>query len=167
MGGLLAKGQKFFAKGTYTLKIFVGIVALVFVFLGLWMLKVIKWGGGSNPMARMNVKKGSGFKGAFLFGLPFGIAASPCTTPITIAVLLFIAAKGNILYGLFIMAVYAFARSIPILLIGTFSSLLKKMKNIEKAQNIFEKIGGILMIVVGVYFFLKSICRFDILKYLS
>ncbi len=132
-------------------EIFIYSLSSILIFIGLWMLKVIKWGGGSNPMARMNVKKGSGVFGAFILGLPFGIVASPCTMPVTLAVLGFAAAKGSIIYGMLFMFIFAIGRSLPVLIAGTFTGFLKRATFFIKYEKVFEKVGGVLLLIIGFF----------------
>ena len=50
------------------------VIAAILLIMGLWLLKVFKF----NPrysFSKLNLKKGSGIFGAFLLGIPFGIAA--------------------------------------------------------------------------------------------
>jgi hypothetical protein len=58
-GSLLLQSKSIFAKGTIGLKTFVRIVSLIFILLGLWMLKIININGG-NLMGKVQVEKGSG-----------------------------------------------------------------------------------------------------------
>jgi cytochrome c biogenesis protein CcdA len=117
------------------------------------MLKLFNIGKGSL-MEKMHVKKQSGILGAFLLGLPFGIAASPCTMPVTIAVLAFAAAKGSMIYGMLFMFIFALGRSIPIIIAGTFTGFLKKAKFLNKYEKVFEIIGDVLLVLIG---FISSI----------
>jgi cytochrome c-type biogenesis protein len=134
-------------------KVLTYIIAAVLIFIGLWMLKLFNIGKGSL-MEKMHVKKQSGVLGAFLLGLPFGIAASPCTMPVTIAVLAFAAAKGSIIYGMLFMFIFAIGRSIPIIIAGTFTGFLKKAKFLNKYEKVFEIIGDVLLVLIG---FISSI----------
>ena len=58
---------------------------------------------------------------AFLLGFPFGLAASPCTTPVTVTVLAFAAAKGSAPAGFLMLFLFAMGRSLPLLAAGTFT----------------------------------------------
>ena len=132
------------------------IIAAILLVMGLWLLKVFKF----NPrysFSKLTPKKGSGILGAFLFGIPFGIAASPCTLPITISVLAYSAIKGSVLFGMLLMFTFAIGRSIPLLIVGTFTGLLKNMKVLVKYQNIIEKVAGAVLILLAAYFIWQAI----------
>lgn len=108
----------------------------------------------SIPTFNMNpagVKKGSGLLGAFLLGIPFAVIASPCTTPITATVLAFAAAKGSAWFGFISLFVFALGRSIPLLLAGTFTSVLKNTSKLGKTAVIIQKISGGILILLGLY----------------
>ena len=165
LGGLLLQTKSVFGKGSIGLKTFVAIVCGIFIVMGLWMLKIINI-NGPNFMGNMQVEKGSGGWGAFLLGLPFGIAASPCTLPVTIAVLLYLATKGNAILAMFFMFVYTLGRSIPLLIAGTFTGFLTRFKGFGRWQSAIEKIGGSVMVMIGIYFIFKAVLNIDLLKIL-
>lgn len=132
------------------------IIAAILLIMGLWLLKVLKF----NPnysFSKINPKRGSGILGAFLFGIPFGIAASPCTLPITLSVLAYSAIKGSVFFGMLLMFTFAIGRSIPLLLVGTFTGILKNIKAFSKYQSIIEKVGGIIMILLAAYFIWQAV----------
>lgn len=166
LGGLLSQSKLLFAKGASGLKIFVGLASVIFISLGLWMLKILNF-NGLNLLSRVRVERGSGGFGAFLLGLPFGLAASPCTLPVTIAVLLYLAAKGDPLAGMFFMFVFTLGRSIPILVAGTFTGLLAKLQGFQRWQAALEKVGGSIMIIIGVHLILRSMLGIDLFKIVS
>lgn len=126
-------------------------LAVILIVMGLWMFKVFEFNKGQSGNI-FNVRKGSGFPGAFLLGLPFGIAASPCTMPVTASLLAFSSTQQDLFIGAMLMGVFALGRSIPLLLIGTFTEMLKHLKNFDKIQPIIEKIGGVTLLVIGLYY---------------
>jgi len=132
------------------------IIAGILIIMGLWLLKVIKININYN-FAKFSPKKKSGIIGAFLLGIPFGLAASPCTMPVTISVLAYSSIKGSIFYGMIMMLTYGIGRSIPLLIVGTFTGLLKNVRIFSKYQSIIEKAAGIILIFLAVYFILQAL----------
>jgi cytochrome c-type biogenesis protein len=130
------------------------IIAAILTIMGLWMLGILDFKMGDWPNKK-NPPKGRGLLGAFILGLPFGIAASPCTLPITASVLAYSASKGSVLYGMALMFTFAIGRSIPLLIVGTFTSLLKNIKGLHKFQGYIEKVGGIILLLLAIYFILQ------------
>lgn len=131
------------------------MVALILGAMGLWILGLIDL-NMRHQIEGITPKKGSGLIGAFILGIPFGIAASPCTLPITASVLAYSASKGSATYGMILMFTYAIGRSIPLLIVGTFTGLLKNIKGLEKFQRYFEKVGGIILLLLALYFIWKA-----------
>lgn len=132
-------------------KAFYYVVAGILLVMGLWMLKVIQL----NPRGSLDFaapKRGSGIFGAFLLGIPFGIAASPCTLPITGSVLAYSAIKGSAIYGMLLMFTYSIGKSIPLLIVGTFTGILKNISILSKYQTVFEKVGGMILVLLALYF---------------
>ena len=132
------------------------IIAAILLIMGLWLLKVFKFNPSYN-FSKISPKKGSGILGAFLLGIPFGIAASPCTLPITLSVLAYSSIKGSVFFGMLLMFTFAIGRSIPLLIVGTFTGLLKNIKALVKYQNIIEKVAGVILILLAAYFIWQAI----------
>ena len=87
-----------------------------------------------------------------MIGIPFGISASPCSMPITASVLAYSALKGSAIYGMLLMFTYSIGRSIPLLVVGTFTGLLNNLKFLSKYQETIEKASGVILILLALYF---------------
>lgn len=130
------------------------VVAVVCFIMGLHLLGVFQF---SIPVPQYLKPKQTGFIGAFLLGLLFGIVSVPCAAPILIVLLTYIAAKGNIVYGTLLLWTYAFGHCLLILIAGTSIGIAKSMlesKGLAQTNLILRKIAGGLIIAVGIYFIL-------------
>ena len=129
-------------------------VAGVCLLMGLNLLGMIKW---NLPIpAGIRVKK-QGNIGAFLLGLLFGVVSTPCAVPILAVLLAFVVARGNVLYGGFLLFVYALGHSALVLVAGTSVGAAKGLlesKGLRKAHAIIQKVAGVLIIGIGLYFLL-------------
>jgi cytochrome c biogenesis protein CcdA len=127
-------------------------VAGVCLLMGLHLLGVIKW---NLPVpAGIRVKK-QGLIGAFLLGLLFGVVSTPCAVPILAVLLTFVAEKGNVIYGGFLLFVYALGHSTLVLVAGTSVGAAKSLlesKGLRKAHAVIQKAAGVLIIGIGLYF---------------
>ena len=127
-------------------------VAGVCLLMGLQLLGVIKW---NLPVpAAIRVRK-RGNIGAFLLGLLFGVVSTPCAVPILAVLLAFVAEKGNIVYGGFLLFVYALGHAALVLVAGTSIGAAKGLlesKGLRKAHGIIQKVAGVLIIAIGVWF---------------
>jgi cytochrome c biogenesis protein CcdA len=128
------------------------LVAAVCLVMGLHLLGLIKWNFGFSTGVRI---KKRGTLGSFLLGLLFGVISTPCAVPILAVLLAFVAEKGNVVYGGFLLFVYALGHSALILVAGTSVGAAKGLlesKGLRKAHGVIQKIAGVLIIGIGLYF---------------
>jgi len=59
-----------------------------------------------------------GLLGAFLLGMLFGLASTPCATPVLVVILTFAASKGQVAYSTFLLFVYAIGHCALVILAG-------------------------------------------------
>lgn len=128
------------------------VVAGVCFLMGVQLLGILKW----NIPAPTGIRvKKQGYIGAFLLGLLFGVISTPCAVPILAVLLAFVAEKGNVLYGGFLLFVYALGHSALVLIAGTSVGAAKGLiesKGLRKAHGIMQKMAGVLIIGIGFYF---------------
>jgi cytochrome c-type biogenesis protein len=129
------------------------LVAFVCFLIGLQMVGAINirspmWFGGLRE--RIALK---GLPGAFSLGLVSGLVASQCATPVLAAILTYVVAQGEALfYGASLLFIYALGRGVPIILAGTFAGALKQIQSLGSWSQTLEKVSGILILGVGLYF---------------
>jgi len=128
------------------------LVAAVCILLGLNLLGILKFNinYGGNLTNRVGEARGLG--GSYLLGLVMGLVGSQCGTPILLVILSLAMASGQWLYGATLLFIYALGRGIPIILVGTFTGLITHIESFAKWNNIMEKIAGIIIIIMGIYF---------------
>jgi cytochrome c-type biogenesis protein len=127
-------------------------VAGVCLIMGLHLLGVFKFNFAA-PKAFGKIREGGW--GAFLLGLLFGVVSTPCAVPVLVVLLAFVANKGNVLYGGFLLFIYALGHSVLVLIAGTSMGAAKRLiesKGLIKANRIAQKIAGAIILIVGVYF---------------
>lgn len=100
----------------------------------------------SNTAAR-----GGSLSGAFLFGAVSGTVASPCLSPGLILILSIVTAIGNKLLGFLLLFTFGIGLSIPLLIIGTFSSSLNLLPQAGMWMVEIKKIFGLLLLVMCFY----------------
>lgn len=127
-------------------------VAAICVVIGLQLLGVI-----NLPVDRLNrwlpVKrpKRRGVAGALLFGMLFGLVATPCSTPILAAIAAIAATTGNAARGASLLFVYGIGKGMPLLLLGIASGSLVFMRSVSRVTPALTKIGGVGIIAAGAY----------------
>lgn len=131
------------------------VVAGVCLFIGLHLLGLLKW---NFPVpAGIRVKK-QGYIGALLLGLLFGVVSTPCAVPILAVLLAYVGSKGNVIYGGFLLLIYALGHSALIIIAGTSMGAAKRLiesKGLRKTNWALQKIAGVIAIFIGAYFLFR------------
>ena len=130
------------------------VVANVCLILGLSMLGAfeipqISLGGGAS------VQKKGGYLGAFIVGLFSGLIVGPCTAPVLATVLVYVAAKQNILYGFSLLFVFGYGVGFLMILLGTFTGLLSSLPKSGAWLERVKKIFGWVLILAAEFLFIK------------
>ncbi len=128
------------------------VVAAVCLVMGLQLLGVLKLEFRLPQV--FNVRK-EGRAGAFLLGLLLGIVSTPCAVPILAVLLTYVAQKGNVLYGGFLLFVYALGHSALVLVAGTSMGAAKRLiesRGMRRVNVVLQKVAGVVIILVGAYF---------------
>lgn len=88
---------------------------------------------------------------AFVLGFTFSFAWTPCVGPALSSVLILASGAGTALLGNLLVLVYTLGFVIPFLALGLFTAqMLDFLKRHQKALRYTVKIGGVLLIVIGV-----------------
>ena len=93
------------------------------------------------------------FPGAFVLGLLFGLASMPCAGPVLVVLLATVPMKGAA-FGCILLAAYSLGHCGLVLAGGTSMGLVQKLadsKGWTQGINIFRKIAGIVIILIGMY----------------
>jgi len=99
----------------------------------------------------MPVKKGGLFS-SFLIGLLFGLAASPCATPVLAVIITYVASTGNYYYGASLLFVYGLGHGLPLIAAGTFAGFVKQISRFQRYSRYITCISGGVLIALGLYF---------------
>jgi cytochrome c-type biogenesis protein len=97
-----------------------------------------------------------GIVGAVLLGILFGIAATPCATPILLVLAALGSAGGNVVYAASLLFVYALGHGLPLLIIGTCTGAVASLARFTRWSPRIQQVGGALLILVGFYFLWRA-----------
>lgn len=110
------------------------------------------------------MKRGS-LISAFLFGAASGTIASPCLSPGLVLLLSIITTLGSKLLGFILLFSFGIGLSLPLLIIGTFSSSLNVLPRAGMWMIEIKQLFGFLLLAMCLYF-LKTIVPWDIMLWL-
>jgi len=110
---------------------------------------------GSTSMSR-----GGSLANAFLFGAASGTMASPCLSPGLLLLLSIVTTLGSPVLGFMLLFAFGIGLSIPLLIIGTFSSSLNVLPRAGMWMVEIKKLFG--LVIIGMcFYFLRPIMPHD------
>jgi len=127
------------------------ILAAVAIVMGLQMMGLLNF---QIPTPRLVKTEQKGLIGAFLLGMLFGVASSPCATPVLALILTFVASKHNLAYGTSLLFVYALAHTVLIFAVGVSTGLAEvflKSRKVADFSVYAHKVSGALFVLIGLY----------------
>ena len=98
------------------------LVALMAILMGLNLLGAFRVPLPAGPDPNSWKEKVPKPLAPIAAGLAFGLAASPCTTPVLAVLLAWIAQNGNPLTGTFLLACFGLGQIVPLLIAGSFAA---------------------------------------------
>jgi len=133
------------------------VVAAICLVMGLHLMGVLRF---TIPAPIKVQPKTKGIVGAFLLGLLFGLVSTPCAAPILVVLLTYLAGSGaSVVYGGFLLLVYALGHSVLILVAGTSMGAAQRIiesKKATRALTWMRRGAGAVIVLVGIYFGYQS-----------
>jgi cytochrome c-type biogenesis protein len=135
-------------------RIIVGGIFIVFglSLLGFFSIKIVDF----SPKFRTNDRKKALGK-VFLLGASSGLVISPCTSPILGSILVIVAAKGSLVYGVTLLLTFAYGIGFIFILGGTCSAILLNLPKAGEWMSRINKFCAAVLITAGIYFIITSI----------
>lgn len=121
------------------------IGGILIIFMGLFMIGLFQKSFLIKEKRFNTVKRPTGYLGSSLIGVTFAAGWTPCVGPILTSVLLLSASTPS--KGIWLILAYTLGFSVPFFIMSFF---LGRLKVLLKYSQITMKIGGSIMIVVGV-----------------
>lgn len=125
------------------------LVAVLAVLMGLNLLGLLplQLPSGPDPERwRQRVPKALAPVAA---GLAFGLAASPCTTPVLAVLLAWIAQAGDPLAGVVLLTAFAAGQVMPLLLAGTAAAWVPRLLALRALGQWVPPISGVVLLATG------------------
>ncbi|VPC12478.1 cytochrome c-type biogenesis protein [Streptococcus pneumoniae] len=130
------------------------LTGAIIILLGLHQMEILHFKGlykEKRLQLQGQGQNGKGYSQVFLLGLTFSFAWTPCVGPVLGSVLALAASGGSGAWqGAGLMLVYTLGLALPFLLLALTSSyVLKHFRKLHPYLGILKKVGGFLIIVMG------------------
>jgi cytochrome c-type biogenesis protein len=139
---------RFLSFNVLTFRKISGVVIILF---GLFMLDILKIDFLKREKRLKLPRIVDSYFGSVLLGIAFGAGWTPCIGAILGSILVFAGTQQTLGQGVILLVAYSAGLSVPFLMaslfIGKFTSHLEK---IERFSGIMNKIGGLMLIILGV-----------------
>ncbi|HAE39157.1 MAG TPA: hypothetical protein DCG57_11040, partial [Candidatus Riflebacteria bacterium] len=132
--------------------LFQGLISIIFFLLALSMFDLILIQAPAGLRSRLGNIKKTGPAGIFGMGMVSGLMASPCVAAPLAGILAFIAATGSQVLGFFMLLLFAWGMSVPLLLIGAFSGSMNALPRAGEWMNRVKEFYGFLLLAAAIYF---------------
>ncbi len=126
------------------------LVSVLAVLMGLNLLGLLRIPLPSGPDPERWRKKVPAPLAPVAAGLAFGLAASPCTTPVLAVLLGWIAQSGRPLAGVVLLSSFGIGQVLPLLLAGTFAASVPKLLALRSVGQWVPPISGVVLLTSGV-----------------
>lgn len=87
--------------------------------------------------------------GPMAAGLAFGLAASPCTTPVLAVLLAWIGRSGSAALGMLLLACFGAGQVLPLLLAGSLAAALPVLLALRPLSRWIPSLSGALLVALG------------------
>jgi len=125
------------------------LVALLAVLMGLNLLGLLPLRLPSGPDPEQWRRRVPAAAAPLAAGLAFGLAASPCTTPVLAVLLAWIAQAGTPLTGAVLLTAFAAGQVMPLLLAGTAAAWVPRLLALRAIGQWVPPISGAVLLVSG------------------
>jgi cytochrome c-type biogenesis protein len=145
---------QFLAKYRDTVRIVGGILVIIF---GLFISGVFSFGFLQQEKRFHLRDKPLGYVGSFLVGVTFAAGWTPCVGPILSSILLYASTAEDMLSGVLLLLFYSLGLGLPFFVCSlALNTFLAAFQKAHRYFGLFTKVGGALLIIVGVLLLTNS-----------
>jgi cytochrome c-type biogenesis protein len=125
------------------------LVAVVAVVMGLNLLGLLRFPLPAGPDPELWRRRVPAPLAPLAAGLAFGLAATPCTTPVLAVLLTWMAQNGRPLQGMVLLTCFGAGQVLPLLLAGTAAASLPNLLRLRRLGQWIPPISGVVLLTTG------------------
>jgi cytochrome c-type biogenesis protein len=125
------------------------LVALLALLMGLNLLGLLRLPLPAGPDPELWRRRVPAPLAPLMAGLAFGLAATPCTTPVLAVLLGWMAQTGRPLAGMLLLTCFGAGQVVPLVLAGTAAASLPGLLRLRQAGQWVPPISGAVLVTTG------------------
>ena len=117
--------------------------------MGLNLLGVLKFKFPNVPDLKRIEDKIPPFLAPFAIGTTFGLASSPCITPVLATLLAWVSQAKNPIISIIFLFFFGIGQVTPLIVAGATTENLKKFLELRKFSKIIPTLSGVFLVALG------------------
>ena len=124
-------------------------VALIAIIMGLNLLGILKFQLPNGPDIKIFENNLPSFLTPFALGTTFGLASSPCITPVLATLLAWVTQAKNPAISILFLFFFGLGQVTPIVIAGATTENLQRFLELRKYSQIIPTLSGVLLVSIG------------------
>ena len=129
---------------------YTSVVALIAIIMGLNLLGIIKFQLPNGPDLKKFEEKIPTFLAPFAIGTTFGLASSPCITPVLATLLAWVSQAKNPTISIVFLFFFGIGQVTPLIVAGATAENLKKFLELRKFSQVIPTLSGLFLVSLGI-----------------
>ena len=129
--------------------IFTTGISIFAIIMGLNLLGLIRFQLPNSPNLKFIENRVPSFLAPMVTGAAFGLASSPCITPVLATLLAWVSQAKNPLISIIFLFFFGLGQVIPLIIVGFTTESLKKLMEFRKFSQIIPTFSGLILISLG------------------
>ncbi len=129
---------------------YTSLVAFIAIIMGLNLLGILKFQLPNGPDFSFMENKVPSLLTPFVIGGAFGLASSPCITPVLATLLAWVSQAKNPTISIIFLFFFGLGQVMPLIIAGVTTDNLKKFLEFRKYSQLIPILSGLFLITIGI-----------------
>ena len=129
---------------------YTSLIALIAIIMGLNLLGILKFQFPNGPDFEFIRDKVPPFLTPFVIGGAFGLASSPCITPVLASLLAWVSQAKSPTISIIFLFFFGLGQVMPLIIAGATTENLKQFLEIRKFSKVIPTLSGVFLVSIGI-----------------
>ena len=125
-------------------------VSIIAILMGLNLIGLLKFQLPNSPNFKFIENRVPSFLAPMVTGAAFGLASSPCITPVLASLLAWVSQAKNPIISVIFLFFFGLGQVVPLIIVGFTTESLRKLLEFRKYSQIIPTFSGLILISLGV-----------------